>query len=73
MRSFGLHFVFFRFHFLSYNSPISRFCPSGDASYGEWAIMIVRSLLLSEILPGVAKCHQEVIFIFYHLTTAADS
>ena len=28
-------FRFFRFHFLSYNSPISRFCPSGDASYGE--------------------------------------
>ena len=26
---------FFRFHFLSYNSPISRFCPSDDASYGE--------------------------------------
>jgi len=30
-------FRFFRFHFLSHNSPISRFCPSGDASYGEWA------------------------------------
>ena len=30
-------FRFFRFHFLSYNSPISRFCPSGDASYGERA------------------------------------
>jgi len=29
-------FQFFRFHFLSYNSPISRFCPSGDASDGEW-------------------------------------
>ena len=30
-------FQLFRFHFLSYNSPISRFCPSGDASYGERA------------------------------------
>ena len=26
---------FFCFHFSSYNSPISRLCPSGDASYGE--------------------------------------
>ena len=31
-------FQLFRLHILSYNSPISRFCPSGDASYGEWAI-----------------------------------
>ena len=30
-------FRFFRFHFLSHNSPISRFCPSDDASYGERA------------------------------------
>ena len=30
-------FQLFRLHILSYNSPISRFCPSGDASYGEWA------------------------------------
>ena len=28
-------FQLFRLHILSYNSPISRFCPSGDASYGE--------------------------------------
>ena len=31
-------FQLFRLHILSYNSPISRFCPSGDANYGEWAI-----------------------------------
>ena len=31
-------FRFSRFHFLSYNSPISRFRPSGDASYGEWTL-----------------------------------
>ena len=28
-------FRFFRFHFLSHNSPILRFCPSSGASYGE--------------------------------------
>tara|TARA_B100000683_G_scaffold273789_1_gene320255 strand:- start:627 stop:1031 length:405 start_codon:yes stop_codon:yes gene_type:complete len=31
-------FQLFRLHILSYYLPISRFCPSGDASYGEWAI-----------------------------------
>ena len=34
-------FRFFRFHFLIYNSPISRFCPSDDASYGESTIQIL--------------------------------
>ena len=33
-------FQLFRLHILSYNSPISRFCPSGDASYGERAIHV---------------------------------
>ena len=32
-------FRFFPFHFLSHNSPISRFCPSDDAPYGEWAFL----------------------------------
>jgi len=33
-------FQLFRLHFLSYNSPISRFCPSSGASYGEWATTV---------------------------------
>ena len=45
---------FFRFHFLSHNSPISWFCPSDDVPYGE------RTFL--SFLWGVAKSHGEVTF-----------
>ena len=59
---FDFHFVFFRFHFLSYNSPISRFCPSGDASYGKWALLTFLSapclgvIIASENLQNSKKC-----------------
>ena len=33
---------FFRFHFLSYDSPISRFCPSGDVKVFARPLLLLR-------------------------------